>query len=231
MSNQVDWIKSTICAISSNPPPQMNCSDYSNIQVPSQSSVPVTVIIQFDDFPEEIGWSITSKINANVLAQVDPGVYQVPKSKVQEVVFVPAESSYIFEIEDNVGDGLCSSSVGIGQCNSLPGNFLVVLGTNSDGQILASGGGNFGFRSIKDFDVPKDFTEDDLSGANLDGQIPLSIEIQLDDRPQEIGWRVDEVGIELIEIMRVPIGIYVQPMQKIFRTVMLKEGQLYYFRL
>ncbi|KAL3938223.1 MAG: hypothetical protein SGARI_001825, partial [Bacillariaceae sp.] len=52
-----DWIKMTICEISNNPPPEFNCGNV--VTLPSdENSVPVTVVLQLDDHPAEISWSI-----------------------------------------------------------------------------------------------------------------------------------------------------------------------------
>jgi hypothetical protein len=226
VSDQIEWIKSTICQISSNPPADFDCANiYPPVLVPGDGrvSVPVTIIIQFDDFPEEISWSITEKEAGNVLVEVPAGAYNGDRSRVQETVFLPAGSTFVFSIEDNFGDGLC--------CNS-PGNYMVILGRSPNGEVLVSGGGDFGHRQTNEFVVPAEFDDETEDEPIIDeGQIPLTIVIQMDNYPQEIGWRVDRLGIEVEEVIRVPAGIYTMPQTLVVRTIVLEEGELYYFRV
>ena len=55
--------------------------------------------------------------------------------------------------------------------------------------------------------------------------------VQLDAYPQEIGWRLDRLGIEVEEVIRVPAGIYTIPFTKVVRTIVLEEGELYFFSI
>ena len=49
--------------------------------------------------------------------------------------------------------------------------------------------------------------------------------------PIEVGWRVDRLGLEAEEVIRIPAGTYVTPDAKVIRTIVLEEGELYYFRI
>jgi hypothetical protein len=46
-----------------------------------------------------------------------------------------------------------------------------------------------------------------------------------------VGWRVDRLGLEVEEIIRIPAGSYVTPFAKVTRTIILEKGELYYFRI
>jgi hypothetical protein len=95
-----------------------------------------------------------------------------------------------------------------------------------------SGGGNFGDSESHDFLLPANFNEaSDDEPIIGEGEMPLTIVIQLDSYPQEIGWRVDRLGLEVEEIIRVPAGIYTIPQTTVVRTIVLEEGELYYFRI
>jgi hypothetical protein len=225
VSDQSEWIKSTICQISSNPPADFDCANnYPPVLVPGygSDSVPVTIIIQFDDYPEEISWSIKEKETGNVLVEVPTGTYNGKRSRVQETVFLPAGSTFLFAIQDSHGDGLC--------CNS-PGNYMVILGRSPNGEVLVSGGGDFGLLQTNEFVVPAEFDEIEDEPIIEEGQISLTIVIQMDNYPQEIGWRVDRLGIEVEEVIRVPAGIYTTTQTLVVRTIVLEEGELYYFRV
>lgn len=154
------------------------------------------------------------------MAQVPSGFYNGIQSRVQETVFLPAGSSCIFEIKDSLGDGLC--------CN-VPGNYALILGQNPNGEALASGGANFGFSEIHNFELPLEW--DDEEPIAGDNETLLTVLIKLDDYPHEIGWRVDQLGVEVEEVIRVPAGVYTLPRVTIVRTVVLKEGEVYYFKL
>lgn len=106
-----------------------------------------------------------------------------------------------------------------------------MLGRNAVGQVLAYGGGNFGHEESHSFLVPKDFVEDEENTLIGDGQIPLTIVIQLDSFPEEIGWRIDRLGIQIDEVIRIPAGIYTTPERTIIRTIVLESNELYYFNI
>jgi hypothetical protein len=106
------------------------------------------------------------------------------------------------------------------------------LGRNAAGKVLAYGGGDFGREKSHTFQVPVDFVDDEEKPPVVeDGQIYLTIVIQLDNFPQEVGWRVDRLGIQVDEVMRIPAGIYTIPEMTGIRTVVLKKDELYYFSI
>ncbi len=216
----MDWLRTTICEVSNDPPGYLNCNNTATLP---PRSVPVTVSIQLDDFPEEISWSIQDAVDGTVFAEVPFGVYTDAGSRVGETVFLPAGSSVVFKIEDSFGDGLC--------CNT-PGNYLVSLGSRPYGDVLVSGGGDFHGTIFHDFNVPTDYketnTEDDTPPIG-EGKIPLTIVLQLDESPREIGWKVERLGIEVETVIHIPAGVYKIPGATIVRTVILEKNELYYF--
>jgi hypothetical protein len=99
----------TICEISANPPPDYDCGNV--VALPSEeNSVPVTVIIQFDDFPIETSWSIVRKETDTLLVNVPEGTYTTAQATTQETVFLPPGSNNYFQIFDKQGNGLCCDS-------------------------------------------------------------------------------------------------------------------------
>jgi len=223
VSNQFQWIVATICAISTNPPPELGCDANDSGGGALLSTIPVTVRIELDDFPLETSWSIVDRGTGRLIVQVPAGTYFTKRQVIQETLFVPAGSTCVFDIADIHGDGLC--------CNS-PGNFVLYLGRNTNGEVLLSGGGDFGDSESAIFTVPEVFEdsfEDDL--ILEEGQLPLTIVIQLDNYPQEIGWRMDKLGIEVENVIRVPSGIYTIPQSTVVRTVVVEEGELYSFSI
>lgn len=112
------------------------------------------------------------------------------------------------------------------------GDYRVVLGRNAAGKVLAYGGGDFGREKSHAFQVPVDFVDEREKLLVVeDGQIYLTTVIQLDSFPEEIGWRIDRLGVEVDEVMRIPAGIYTIPKMTVIRTVVLKKDELYYFSI
>jgi hypothetical protein len=170
----------------------------------------------------DTGWSITNKLTRQVLVEIPAGTYQAAHSTVQETAFLLKGETFTFEVKDSYGDGLGSAP---------PGNYIVSLGRNPGGAVLVSGGADFGYTKTHDFVVPVDYDDPDDPDVPIiqDGQIPLTIQIQLDGYPQEIGWLVERLGLEVEEIIRVPPGIYSVPRTLVTRTLILEEGELYNF--
>lgn len=103
-----EWAIATICQLSSEPPLEYDCA---NVMAPSQeNSVPITVIIQFDDHPGEISWSIGRVESDTILVNVTEEINTVARSRSQETVFLPPGSDLIFTIRDRYGDGLCCTT-------------------------------------------------------------------------------------------------------------------------
>ena len=114
-------------------------------------------------------------------------------------------------------------------CNQ--GNYRVVLGRNAADKVLVYGGGDFGRDISHVFQVPVDYIDEEEKALIEDGQIPLTIVIQLDSFPQEVGWRIDRLGIQVEEGIRIPAGIYTTPEMTIIRTIVLEKDELYYFNI
>jgi hypothetical protein len=96
----------SICEISNNPPPEYDCGNV--VALPSEeNSVPITVIIQLDDFPTETSWSIVRRETDTLLVNVPEGTYTTAQATTQETVFLPPGSNNYFQIFDGHGNGLC----------------------------------------------------------------------------------------------------------------------------
>lgn len=106
-----------------------------------------------------------------------------------------------------------------------------MLGRNAVGKVLAFGGGNFGLEESHSFRIPEDFQEEDDEPLLEEGQIPLIVVIQLDQYPNEIGWRIDKLGIEVEGVIRIPAGMYTTPEMTVRRTIILEKNELYYFNV
>ena len=162
------------------------------------------------------------KETGEVLVDVPRQSYSEPRAQVTETVFLPTGALVVWTIEDQFGDGLC--------CNS-PGNFLVAVGQSPDGEVLLSGGGNFGYKEEHEIRVPLSYNSgpqnEEPTTAVGEGQIALTVVIRLDAQPEGIGWKVDRLDIEVDPVISVPAGVYNQPKTTITRTLILDEGELY----
>lgn len=219
VSSKIEWLKYNICRMSTAPPEYLNCQRTPTIP---PVSIPVTIFIQFDDFPEELSWSIQDEIGVNTFAEAPFGTYTEARSRIRETVYLPGGQRFVFRVEDSFGDGLC--------CNQ-PGNYMLSLGAKPNGEILVTGPSKFESGSSHEFDLPNEYVE--KSDENLEiapGQIPLTIVLQLDGQPHEIGWKVDRLGIEVEPIIDIPAGIYKIPGAQIVRTIILEKNELYDFR-
>ena len=103
-----EWAIATICQLSIDPPVEYDCAD---VMAPSQeNSVPITIIIQYDDHPGEISWSIADVESKTVLVHVTEELDTIARSRSQKTVFLPPGSSLMFTIRDRYGDGLCCTT-------------------------------------------------------------------------------------------------------------------------
>ena len=100
----------------------------------------VSLVITFDCWPEETGWSITNE-SGSVLASRNAGYYS--SSSTVENICLP-EGCYIFTITDIYGDGLGGSWWS--GC-SIDGSYDISV----DDEVLISGEGDFGSSSIHNF--------------------------------------------------------------------------------
>jgi trypsin len=217
--DQIDWLTGMICQISTSPPRQF----YDCPQKGIDGDVPVVVEITLDDYPMESSWQVTCN-NGLVYGEAVIGKYGFKKNEVlQEVVYLPSGSTCVFTIKDKYGDGLCCDTAG---------SYKVFL-SNKPSSTLVSGGGNFGSEKSDSFSIPTDAYDDDGDGEVViaKGQVPLTVAIQLDEYPKEIGWRVDRVGIALETVYSVPQGTYRTPNELVVENLALEKRQIYTFHV
>jgi hypothetical protein len=227
VSTEIDWIRFIVCENSQRVPTDLvDCNNLDFVDLPSENTAPITILIKMDGFPTEVGWRIKEKLSGKVLVSVLPNSYTEARTQVQETVFLKKGDTFTFEITDTAGDGLC--------CDD-PGHYVVYLGRGTSGTLLISGSGNFGSSQAQDFIVPSDFQDDTDSeddGPVLeDGQTLLTIQIKLDSYPTETSWKVDRLGIEVEEVINIRPGTYSELGMLVTRTLVIREKELYYFRL
>jgi hypothetical protein len=120
--------------------------------------VPITISIQFDDSPEDIGWYIADEAYRCFRVGVPALAYSKNLSSVEEVVYVIGGLRYMFVMEDSKGNGLCCGQLVAnddgGNRTSLvsrPGSYSVMSGD----VMLVSGGGDFGAKEMNNFTAPE----------------------------------------------------------------------------
>lgn len=146
----------------------------------SRGAAPITVFIQFDEFPSETGWRLTC--DGVIQRDVMPGTYAAKLGNVTETVFVEGGADCLFTITDTIGDGLC--------CFFGAGGYSIFLGEDTTG-ILVGEGGDFGSQDSVIFSAVR--REPTISPAPTitaqpTGMVPITIVIQLDEYPKETGW-------------------------------------------
>jgi hypothetical protein len=124
-------------------------------------------------------------------------------------------------VKDEYGDGLCCDAVG---------NYKVFL-FEDPSQVYATGGGDFGAEATHTFQAPTNNGGEGTDAIIGEGQIPLVVNLLLDDFPKEIGWQVDRIGVDATTVYNFPPGTYRTPGARVVKTVMLQDNQIYTFRI
>eukprot|EP00980_Cylindrotheca_fusiformis_P016533 scaffold4954_cov106-Cylindrotheca_fusiformis.AAC.3 len=216
VSDQIGWLTETLCQLSETPPSFYDCPTYGQ-----DGTVPIIVQLAFDDYPAETSWKLICNDQDVVYGQGAVGKYgDKPQGRLEEKIFVPSGGYCTFTIKDEYGDGLC--------CD-VAGSYKVFL-FNDPSTVYASGEGDFGKEEVHDFRVPVE-GEDDDDGVMGEGQIPLLVNLLLDDYPKEIGWRVDRIGVDATTVYNFPPGSYRTAGAREIKTVMLEDNQIYSFHI
>ena len=66
----------------------------------------IKVEIQLDLRSKDTGWSLLSS-QGDIIAEVQPGEYTTPYELVEQVVYLPKSSQFVFIMKDTEGDGIC----------------------------------------------------------------------------------------------------------------------------
>ena len=171
ISQNYEWIRGLVCALSSPgmAPISFDCDnlDPSTITeeaatttqsssyikgtaaVASARTVPVFVVIVFDEFAYEISWQIRDLTDGLDVAKVPENTYISYEDEVVETVYLIPGHSYRFVIMDSYGDGL------EGHYGCPFSGYMIVSGpTVDEGEELAKGPGDFDDRSSRVFTVP-----------------------------------------------------------------------------
>ena len=211
VSYDANWIDSIVCMSSQNAPSNFLCN--ANAPTPSApsptptaadptasgESIEVTVAIQLDLYPQEIGWRI-DRIGSTVgeVARFPAGIYKNPGALEVKTIWVETGGLYSFTIYDVVGDGMC--------CVSGEGIYQVSLGTadiSDKSAVIISSKGDFEYGMEHIFLASLDDDQPDNPEDSSPGDGPfLTLQIQFDEYPSELGWILSS-GYEVLSEARV----------------------------
>ena len=210
---------------------------------PSESPVDgpfITLEIQFDDYPSEIGWILRSDYGETSEARIDGRqtvhtvAFRSPRSYsanlanklVTETIPVPpVNAQYTFILTDSIGDGLC--------CSGGEGYYTLWNGPTSDNVMLASGGDRGGSREVNDFTLtfnpaasPSPTPAAQPTSPTLPvATVDLRLELQMDTYADETGWIIRDSSER--EIRSVSPGTYTIANERVEETIPLVVGQSY----
>jgi len=167
-------------------PPTAAAADTTWAPTSADATFPITISITFDDYPEEVGWSLRRVgSNAEVITQVDSGTYKTPRMTAVETVMVQEGGLYAFDIYDLVGDGIC--------CKHGNGEYSIYLGTrdvNDQDKLFIRVSGEYDHDSEQYLIASHDPLEQH-SGDSF-----LTLVVTFDAYPPENGWVLETEYME-----------------------------------
>lgn len=187
--------------------------------------------IQFDEFPEEVGWILrlneaaTTRQSEVVAFKPSRSYANTLKGQlVTETIPLQEGGVYTFHILDSFSDGMC--------CQYGDGYYRLFDGPIDNGILLASGNAEGQSRESTTFTIvagppaPTTAPELTISPAPTAPLVEVEIYIQPDKFPRDIGWRIfDENGFT---VASVPAGTYTTE-AVIQETVSLQSDSVYTF--
>ena len=118
-SAEYDWIRNSVCALSVDPPSYMGCVGEISVRAESLSLVNVTIAVEGDSRPGDIGWVVEvepssaakaaiagRRIQIEGMKQVEFDTYKTPQSVIEEYAQVAPNEQYRLTLLDRMGDGL-----------------------------------------------------------------------------------------------------------------------------
>jgi len=156
-----------------------------------EGTIPVKVKVQLDLRSTDTGWSLVNN-DGDVITEVKPGEYETPYELVEEILFLPTSSQFVFVIKDTQGDGIC--------CEFGGGWFQVsTILTDGTEKPLVKGYGTFSLSSTNVFMTPIDNTPLLILG---DGQL-----VSPGERPNSLpGQSTGAVGSTVFDPLAPPEG-------------------------
>ena len=144
VSGEVNWIKTQICTLSSDPPDycgELGGGSGGGTDV-GDGEVSVRLDITYDQYPSEISWSI--KLGEEIIIDKPVGSLNTQGLVQERITLSPG--TYAFQIFDTFGDGIC--------CRFQNGNYKIYAETSNGDVLVASSDGQFGSGETQSFNVP-----------------------------------------------------------------------------
>jgi hypothetical protein len=158
---------------------------------------------------QAMGWRVVNS-HDQVVFQMDPGSFVSPVQMAKNVTItlVPGASRFfLFELYLNDQD----------ETSQVEARYEI----SESGQVLASGDGSFGIYRYHHFD---------LGGLSPD-TYPITMELLLDDKPNEISWSCHEVHYFEEDVQIIEFSQYRKAHATAGATLMVPRGNLYRFTL
>lgn len=116
-SAAIRWIDEELCQLSSKPPADFNCPNVTRLPVTSTDNVNVTIEIDLDRSPSDLGWIVqsTNEFGVNVTYASRPFFTYSSTNTVTvvESIKLPNNQAYTFILLDLGNDGMCCDSGGL----------------------------------------------------------------------------------------------------------------------
>ena len=174
-SGAADWIESTICDLSSDPPAYCNRPVEEAppleeiIESISSADADVTIAVTHDLYPTETGWSLISDADGRVVASQDAGAF-TEENGTSVITVRISPGPYTFSISDSFGDGAC--------CSYGQGSIEI----SSNGVTLLSVEARFRRQGFASVNIPEETTVP----ASTDPNLVYRIDIQFDEYPDDL---------------------------------------------
>ena len=176
----------------------------SSLSPATTDEITITLTIQTDQYPKEIGWYLQDPTTGTKLLQRLPGYYSVKEFQKIEQLKLTRNTAYEFVITDEYENGLC--------CDYGIGGFVL----SQDNVIIYSGGR---------------FSQEDRFLFVTDGDFPVQLVTSTDEYPTEFFWYLERLDMSFGIAKVARSRGYNETNQVEREDVLLQEGGLYRLRL
>lgn len=198
------WLTENLCRISNKPPLDFECPDVPRLPVISEDEISITIEIDYDIFPAELGWILqsTNQYGVNVTYASRPiSTYSdLPHSStLSENVTLPNNQAYTFLLLDQRENGMCCGLGGLRIYHGVAVQQIIELYVSEASDSLL----NYAVLSF-DFTIGGlPTTAPTMSPAPSNTILPsfvpsvtrpyVSIELIFDEYSAETGWQLEAV--------------------------------------
>eukprot|EP00986_Skeletonema_menzelii_P004185 scaffold1404_cov132-Skeletonema_menzelii.AAC.3 len=189
--------------------PEPTLSPTKSVRPTVSDGYQMTIVLQLDEFPREIGWSITSIDSMTTYMKRVPGYYRESKKLIVETVPLPEGSNAIFTITDDEGDGF---EEGYFQIYTADGSLIV-----DESGVFASSKSVNVFAGKPSTLSPTVSMVPSVSPAPTHGLYPITIVLQFDQWATETGISLSSLDGKVLHEW--PPGSFAEPNQRFVETI------------